>query len=132
VDTAQAEAAEAAVTAFQEARATAYSTWNTDGYYEVLAGDALESSLNTVSGLRNGDCRYYITDEEMRFEETDLAGDGAAVTITRSETQRRVCGGSTSYTCYRYRGHYLLERRGGRWFIVDKSIADLTETSPCP
>lgn len=132
VDTVSATAAEDTVAEFQTARATAYSTWDTVGYHEVLAGDALESSLNTVNQLINADCRYYITDEEIRFEETTITGDEAAITIFRSETQRRVCGGTTSYTCYRYKGLYQLEQRGGRWFIVDKSVANLTETSPCP
>jgi serine/threonine protein kinase len=118
---------------FQDARATAYSTWDTGPYYDVLAGGALESALQTITDLRKADCRYYVGDDsEMRFRYEEVSTDHIVVIASRSETQRRVCSGSTSYTCYVFEGRYVIERRGDQWYITDKSVQNLTETSPCP
>ena len=118
---------------FQDARTIAYSTWDTSQYYSVLAGGALESALQTITQLRNADCRYHVSaDREMRFRYEEVSGNYVVVIVSRSETQRRVCAGSTSYTCYVFDGRYVVERRGDQWYITGKSVQNLTETSPCP
>ena len=120
------------VEGFQEARAIAYSTWDTAQYHDVLIGNALESSLQTIGDLKRADCRYYITDsQEMRFRYETVSEDRVVVIAPRSETQRRVCAGSTTYTCYVFDGRYIVERLD-QWYITEKSVQNLTETSPCP
>lgn len=127
------EAARVAVESFQKARSVAYSTWDTRAYYDVLAGDALESSLQTIEQLRNGDCRYYINgDAGMEFRYEEQATDRIVVIASRSETQRRECAGSSEYVCQAFEGRYVVERVGDRWYITDKSIQNYRETSPCP
>jgi serine/threonine-protein kinase len=118
---------------FQDARTTAYSTWDTGGYRAVLIDDALESAIQTVNQLRNMECRYYVSeDREMQFHYEQLSVDEVVVIASRWETQRRVCEGSTSYTCYAFDGRYVIERKDGQWYITEKSVQHLTETSPCP
>ncbi len=125
--------AQEVVERFQDARATAYSTWDTDPYHSVLAGNALESALQTITELRKADCRYYVSDDsEMRLHYEEVSANRVVVLASRSETQRRVCAGSTSYTCYAFEGRYVVERKDGQWYIIAKSVQNLTETSPCP
>ena len=125
--------AQGIVERFQDARATAYSTWNTDQYYSVLAGNALESALQTITQLKNTDCRYYVSDNsQMRFRYEDVSANRVVVIVSRSETQRRICAGSTSYTCYDFNGRYVVECKGDQWYITEKSVQNLAETSPCP
>ena len=68
----------------------------------------------------------------MQFYYEEVSANRVVVVASRSETQRRVCAGSTSYTCYTFEGRYVVERTGDKWFITDKSVLNLTETSPCP
>lgn len=122
-----------AVERFQNARSIAYRTWDTDPYYTVLADYALKSSLRTIAELRRAACRYYISDNgEMQFHYEEVSADRVVVLASRSETQRRVCTGLTNYTCYIFDGYYVVERTGDKWYITDKSVQNLTETSPCP
>lgn len=125
--------ARAVVDTFQEARATAYSTWDTALYYDVLVGEALESSLAVIEQLRSGDCRYYTTDEaEMTYRYEEESASRIVVIASRSETQRRECAGSIEYVCQAFDGRYVVELWGDRWVIVSKSIENYREVSPCP
>jgi serine/threonine protein kinase len=127
------EAARLAVESFQTARTTAYSTWDTTPYYDVLASDALESSLKVIAQLEAGECRYYITEDaemQMRYEEEST--HRIVVIASRSETQQRVCAGSTEYVCQAFDGRYVVEKMGDRWLITDKSVQNYREVSPCP
>jgi hypothetical protein len=125
--------AQGVVEQFQNARATAYSTWNVDEYNHVLADGALASAIQTISQLEKADCRYYVSaDKEMRFHYEEESATRIVIIASRSEMQRRVCAGSTSYTCYTFDGRYVVERRGDEWYIVEKSVHNLTENSPCP
>ena len=125
--------AQDAVERFQAARSVAYSTWDTSQYYTVLAGSALESSLQTITELKDMDCRYYISDTgQMQFRYQEVSANRVVVIAPRSETQRRVCAGATSYTCYVFDGYYVVECTEDQWYITDKSVLNLSETSPCP
>jgi hypothetical protein len=122
-----------AVMAFQEARAIAYRTWNTEGYYEVLVGSALESSLGVVDQLKSGGCRYYIEDEaDITFRYEGEAADRITVIASRTETQKRKCGESIEYVCQAFDGRYVVELWGDRWVVTDKSIENYQQISPCP
>lgn len=124
--------AQEAVEQFQSARAIAYGTWNTDDYYSVLSGSALESAIQTVHQIRAANCRYHIIDSTMTLRFDTVSMNYVIVIASRSEVQERICAGTTSYTCYDFDARYVVESLGGQWYITDKSVLDLTETSPCP
>jgi serine/threonine protein kinase len=127
------EAARLVVEGFQAARTTAYSTWDTTPYYDVLAGEALDSSLKVIAQIKAGECRYYITeDAEMQIRYEEESTHRVVVIASRSETQQRVCAGSVEYVCQAFDGRYVVEKMSDRWLITDKSVLNYREVSPCP
>jgi serine/threonine-protein kinase len=126
-------AARETVESFQSARYAAYATWDTGQYYEILADDALASSLKVIDQLRESDCRYYFPEEEeMQFTFEEVTSTRVVVIAHRYETQQRVCPGSTEYVCQDYDGRYVVEKLEERWYVTHKSVEDYTQVTPCP